>query len=151
MQRKLFLFLSTLLLLAFAPALTSAYGYSDYTTEVYTKETYGPNGYSYTTKNTQETPYGKEISYQKVQDYDSTPYSSWKAYKYNSYGNPVHNYFLYGPNQGYSNTQRYLSYNYDDAWRRSVTGTQYHRYYYEPRFNGQYYDHSGRYYCQYNC
>lgn len=116
-------------------SLSSAYYYdNDYKRQYSVKESYTGNGYTYTERSLNQDPWGKTSVTKTIQDYD-TPRGS---YRYYNVKNDASDYFEYGPS-GYSQP-RHLGYGWDDSWRREVYDSQYHPYYYEPRYNGQYWD-----------
>lgn len=113
--------------------LSSAYYSDDYSNSYYEKRSIGPNGYSYVQKEVKETPWGEQVRYTKVSDNRN----------YNSFENPAFNYWMYG-NTGYSTTKYIRDYSYGDDGRRDHFGAQYHAYYYQPSYNGKYWDWSPR-------
>lgn len=117
--------------------LTSAYGYygDDYKKQYTVKETYDDYGYTFYEKSTDKNPWGEVTTYTKVKDYD----------RVSPYRNRVSDYWSDGPYQGYSSQKNYLGYGWDDSYRRHVSNTQYHDYYYEPKYyyNGEYYNWHG--------
>jgi hypothetical protein len=103
------------------------YGYSNSYT---VKESYDSYGYSYYQKSNSQTPWGEKTTYTRIKDYDAVP--SFYIGDRNPYKNPVSTYWKDGPFHGYSSTQKYLDYHYDDAYNRARTGSQYYDYYYKP-------------------
>lgn len=129
--------------------IASGYYYGDYKKEYTVKETYDDYGYSFYEKSTKKDPWGEKTVYTKIKDYDG-----YRPY-YDRYNNRLYDYWKDGPYEGYSRTyqvvesrddRRYLGYGWDDAYRRDVYGSQYHPYYYEPRYyyNGNNYNWEGK-------
>jgi hypothetical protein len=85
------------------------YGYSNSYT---VKESYDSYGYSYYQKSNSQTPWGEKTTYTRIKDYDAVP--SFYIGDRNPYKNPVSTYWKDGPFHGYSSTQKYLDYHYDE-------------------------------------
>lgn len=134
MNRKLLLGVFALLCAVSFVAFSSAYSYGsyydDYKYEHTVKESYSDYGYKYTERHVDESPWGKTVTTKLVQDYD-TPRSYYIS------RNRVSDYFDHGY-RGYSTRVRHLGYGWDDSWRRDVYDSQYHPYYYQPTWNGNY-------------
>lgn len=143
---KLIVPIFTILLLA-SMASASYYYDDNYKKEYTVKETYDKYGYTFYEKNAQKDPWGEKTTYTKVKDYNTGYYNDY---------NKLYDYWSDGPYKGYSKTYktvetrnddtRYLGYGWDDAYRRTVYDSQYHPYYYEPRYfyDGTTYDWSSK-------
>ncbi len=139
MNKRLLLGVFALLFVFALASLSSAYYYDNdqYKRQYQVKESYTRDGYTYTEKNLNQDPYGSVTTTKRIQEYD-TPRGD---YRYYAVSNEASDYFEYGSSGPYSySAPRHLGYGWDDSWRREVYDSQYHPYYYEPRYNGQYWD-----------
>lgn len=135
MKKLLFASIIALLLITtFAAFSSAAYYGDDYKYQYTVRESYDDYGYQYTQQVVNQDPWGKTVTSRVVSDY-VTPRSYYTS------RNRASDYFNNGPSGYTTQTQvKHLGYGWDDAWRRDVYDSNYHPYYYEPRYNGQYYD-----------
>lgn len=131
----------------FAHAASAYYYDNDYKRQYSVKESSTRDGYTYTERSLNQDPWGKSTYSRTIQNYD-TPRGS---YRYYTVSNDASDYFEYGP-AGYTEW-KHLGYGWDDSWRRNVYDSQYHTYYYQPAWNGDYWDwqHSYSKPCSYRC
>ncbi len=139
MQKKILFALLAIFSVLLLANTGSAYHYDNYERARVVKETYDRYGYSYTERNIDSDPWGKVVTYKKVEDYDR--YSPNKVYRY--WDDGPRGYSGYNRYEGYSSSDwHHLGYRYDDAWKRNYYGTSYRDYYYKPVYRGGYWDHS---------